>query len=77
MFQFHNGSIKSDPPPTLKIPTNEFQFHNGSIKSTIRTLMTVLLEGFNSTMVRLKGYDVRVRAVNFIGFQFHNGSIKS
>ena len=35
MFQFHNGSIKSQSIEELASMDNEFQFHNGSIKSVI------------------------------------------
>ena len=33
LFQFHNGSIKSDNVRMILPPSAEFQFHNGSIKS--------------------------------------------
>ena len=33
VFQFHNGSIKSNPFTNADESKLEFQFHNGSIKS--------------------------------------------
>ena len=32
VFQFHNGSIKSEAFDAAKWTNEEFQFHNGSIK---------------------------------------------
>ena len=33
LFQFHNGSIKSDDEGVATASVDLFQFHNGSIKS--------------------------------------------
>ena len=36
LFQFHNGSIKSEFYPDDMVGVVRFQFHNGSIKSVKR-----------------------------------------
>ena len=57
-FQFHNGSIKSRFDYNTCPITLLFQFHNGSIKSrTVANPDNILRFGFNSTMVRLKGWE--------------------
>ena len=37
VFQFHNGSIKSDWRGNSRTDRFEFQFHNGSIKRSVST----------------------------------------
>ena len=55
MFQFHNGSIKSEANMTPTRDMTAFQFHNGSIKSCHNPPSQLQhRKSFNSTMVRLK-----------------------
>ena len=39
LFQFHNGSIKSQSESVVATPAETFQFHNGSIKRTESVIM--------------------------------------
>ena len=54
LFQFHNGSIKSQRVDDGKAISSGFQFHNGSIKRMVVSAYPILIDSFNSTMVRLK-----------------------
>ena len=56
VFQFHYGTIKS---PEFDKAVDEcllFQFHYGTIKRYLCFYKPVKFTHFNSTMVRLKGY---------------------
>ena len=53
----------------------DFQFHYGTIKSVICIFSVITWSSFNSTMVRLKGNQVRWCDQNPF-FQFHYGTIK-
>ena len=54
-FQFHYGSIKIVSNVRYQSEVKVFQFHYGSIKMFVRASQSCqLLNGFNSTMVRLK-----------------------
>ena len=56
-FQFHNGSIKRLASAAVGVASVVFQFHNGSIKrGTEQIDLLRRNDGFNSTMVRLKGH---------------------
>ena len=76
-FQFHNGSIKSESKIANDPTRQQFQFHNGSIKSIRQCYFSIRLNGFNSTMVRLKVTPPFKTQAGQTMFQFHNGSIKS
>ena len=54
-FQFHYGTIKRKKSEASAKAALEFQFHYGTIKSTLAVIFLLLIEHFNSTMVRLKG----------------------
>src|SRR5579863_7966342 len=58
MFQFHSGAIKGDALQQANLNNATFQFHSGAIKGRdLRSLIASLVEGFNSTLVRLKDGD--------------------
>ena len=76
IFQFHYGTIKSKEKVIILDNSTKFQFHYGTIKSGRRSLLSVSLEYFNSTMVRLKGINEAI-AQSEMKFQFHYGTIKS
>ena len=76
MFQFHNGSIKSNTLLNAIFHESEFQFHNGSIKRDFRMFRFLFCFSFNSTMVRLKVIQHEYPPIRGEWFQFHNGSIK-
>ena len=56
-FQFHNGSIKGCIT-AIMVKMLKFQFHNGSIKGKGIVKGQKGEGSFNSTMVRLKVWDV-------------------
>ena len=64
-------SDKRNPPPFCA----RFQFHYGSIKICICKIRNISYRCFNSTMVRLKYFQVP-DIVCYNAFQFHYGSIK-
>ena len=68
MFQFHNGSIKSQAELTLRTELNTFQFHNGSIKSMAQNRSRLPNFCFNSTMVRLKVSNNEWQGEHYSGF---------
>ena len=47
------------------------------LKGGMVTEVDAFIEGFNSTMVRLKVGNCKFNAILVVEFQFHNGSIKS
>ena len=55
VFQFQNGTIKSDIIGGLNYVVERFQFQNGTIKSARLTKDKYFNAYFNSKMVRLKG----------------------
>ena len=55
-FQFHYGTIKSISKYNTSSPQQMFQFHYGTIKRSIYRYKASIHSGFNSTMVRLKGF---------------------
>ncbi len=54
VFQFQNGTIKSNGQRLSEEFNDLFQFQNGTIKSNTPFKKTSSLPGFNSKMVRLK-----------------------
>ena len=54
VFQFHFGSIKSQPNEKDNSDYATFQFHFGSIKSLFGHCFSPYEIGFNSTLVQLK-----------------------
>ncbi len=77
-FQFHTGSIKSENWAGLGTFLWGFQFHTGSIKSYLdRRTGDVIMQGFNSILVRLKELNSQTKFLTGTKFQFHTGSIKS
>ena len=59
-------------------PIWKFQFHTGSIKSDRRGFYSdMMIQGFNSILVRLKDQKQSFDGLLDGEFQFHTGSIKS
>ena len=76
-FQFHIGSIKGWRQKMRQVwPNFAFQFHIGSIKGPQAGYDPAWQNGFNSTLVRLKGIVYDHWADQNGMFQFHIGSIK-
>ncbi len=57
LFQFHYGSIKGSDLEDIVVKFISFQFHYGSIKGSRNRRGVAGIPDFNSTMVRLKGFD--------------------
>ena len=75
-FQFHYGSIKIESHPFFINSEDMFQFHYGSIKIMRMIYIITSRSRFNSTMVRLKSFELLELVPNDDVFQFHYGSIK-
>ena len=75
IFQFHYGTIKRKKLIRLPVLTIWFQFHYGTIKSKLTSKRTTEAHNFNSTMVRLKAFQIVIPVVWKL-FQFHYGTIK-
>ena len=54
MFQFHNGTIKTEKSIDKIESEIKFQFHNGTIKTFIVYYSDDALFGFNSITVQLR-----------------------
>ena len=59
----------------MKRERTEFQFHYGTIKRMLFANHCPLMRYFNSTMVRLKGFQLQAGEA-LPQFQFHYGTIK-
>ena len=77
-FQFHNGSIKRNPPSN-PMPQSQIGFNSTMVRLKVSPDKVPIpsQKSFNSTMVRLKGISHRTPLIKKNMFQFHNGSIKS
>ena len=58
VFQFHDGTIKTEKRNRASIKVIEFQFHDGTIKTEAKNIHSVIAYNFNSMMVQLKPIDI-------------------
>ena len=75
-FQFHSGSIKSEPRPQAPAAIAGFNSIVVRLKAGRVGNGKTPFCGFNSIVVRLKGGAKRARGGAAGRFQFHSGSIK-
>jgi len=54
MFQFHSGSIQTEPEIFWLDENKVFQFHSGSIQTDRTSPASLYVPRFNSTLVRFK-----------------------
>ena len=76
LFQFQYGSIKSVINNINNVTNVMFQFQYGSIKSEAQRKLKMIVNGFNSNMVRLKEGSSYTTTLTLARFQFQYGSIK-
>ncbi len=72
VYQNHNPNSS-----IAKLMRKMFQFHYGAIKTRKKINVSFSIDGFNSTMVRLKPPNGAGLAVRLEEFQFHYGAIKT